>query len=191
MQVEQRQHSLEERRRSSVRMSLRLMAPARWTAKHLHHLYHHHHHHDHHLVVSEMVKSVPEVHKSHPDLSSLPFPALYEEPESDFFEYSPINSPLTPAPHKVSHLADGFATLIRHRRGSMPNTKANHSKGMARARFALKTHVLEIDLSLQTLELIFRCLLCGLHCAHKIYVEWHSINIHKQRSAKRLAALEM
>jgi hypothetical protein len=111
-------------------MSLRLMAPARWTAKHLHHFYHHHHHHDHHLVVSEMVKSVPEVHKSHPDLSSLPFPALYEEPESDF-EYSPIHTPLTPAPQKVSHLTDGFATLIRHRRGSMPNTKAAHSKGMA------------------------------------------------------------
>jgi len=123
MQVEHRQHSLEERRRSSVRMSLRLMAPARWTAKHLHHFYHHHHH-DHHLVVSEMVKSVPEVHKSHPDLSSLPFPALQEESEQEaYFDYSPIPSPLTPMPHKVCHLTEGFATLIRHRRGSMPNTK--------------------------------------------------------------------
>lgn len=139
MEVIERRTTSTPRRSSSVRMSLRLMAlPARWTARQINNIYHHgehlvhfHHHHESHVVRHDHLE-VPvtilpqnEVHKSNPDLCTLPFTTLDEE-EEDYYDYSsPLSTPVTPTAPKLPietpiSYHPGFATLIRRRRGSMP-----------------------------------------------------------------------
>lgn len=125
--VERRTTTTTTSRRSSVRMSLRLMAlPARWTARqinniyhhgehlvhfhHHHHESHHHHHHEHHenhLEIPTVNIEEPNniIHKSNPDLCTtttlLPFTTLDEEDE-DYYNYtSPLSTPVTPTAPKL------------------------------------------------------------------------------------------